>query len=150
MTKPRVFFRLPIQLAVILSLVVALSAMDAYLPVEAQISKAPYRQDLARFFSEHEEVQLDSRSAAESVRRLGRLSLKTGARTFEIILTPNDLRAPGYRAEEFSADGLTRTLPTLPVVTYKGSVVGMPNSDARLTVEDDKIEGMILTDDEAY
>ncbi|HEX5703468.1 MAG TPA: M12 family metallo-peptidase [Pyrinomonadaceae bacterium] len=150
MTKPRVVFRLPIQLTLVLSLVVAFSVIDAYLPVGAQTNKTHYRQDLARFFSEHEEVQLDSRSAAEGVRRLGRLSLKTGARTLEIMLTPNDLRARGYRAEEFSADGVTRILPTPPVVTYKGTVAGLPNSEARLTVEDDKLEGMILTGDDVY
>jgi hypothetical protein len=61
MRRPRAVFRLPVQFALVLSLVVALSAIDAYLPVGAQTNKTPYRQDLARFFAEHEEVQLDSR-----------------------------------------------------------------------------------------
>ena len=43
-----------------------------------------------------------------------------------------------------------REVPPSPVNTYKGSVAGMPDADARFTVDDNAIEGMIITRDESY
>lgn len=65
-------------------------------------------------------------------------------------LRPNDLRAANYRAESVELDGKTYSLPRAPVDTYKGNVEGVWASDARFTIDDDKIEGMIITPDESY
>ncbi len=116
---------------------------------DAQSGKTRYQQYLAQIFTNHEDVQLDSRTAAEGVKRTGHLSVQTPAHDFEIDLTLNDLRARNYRAEEV-ADGATRGVEMPAPDTYKGKVSGMPDSDARFSIDDDKLEGMIITRNESY
>src|SRR6266436_3397297 len=46
-----------------------------------------------------------------------------------------------------SQGGFARELPSNPIRTYKGTVLGVPRSDARFTIDDSKLEGMIIADD---
>src|SRR5436190_18246191 len=78
------------------------------------------------------------------------MSLKTRVNDFEVQLRPNDLRAANYHAEEVGADGISRTVEMPAVATYKGNVEGVWASDARFTVTDDQIEGLIVTPTESY
>src|SRR5256886_17432478 len=118
--------------------------------VDAQSTKARYQQDLAQVFTNHEDVQLDPNAAAEGVKRTGHLSVQTPAQDFEIDLVLNDLRALNYRAEEV-VDGVVARAVEMPAPdTYKGKVSGMPDSDARFSIDDDKLEGMIVTQGEFY
>jgi Metallo-peptidase family M12/Calx-beta domain/Reprolysin family propeptide len=121
-----------------------------YSPSGAQTNRARFEQDVEQVFTNHEDVRLDSQMAAQRVRESGRLSVQTPTRDLELVLTPNDLRAPNYRAEEVIDGGIVREVPMSRVNTYKGSVVGMPGSDARFTVDDNVIEGMIITADQSY
>jgi hypothetical protein len=116
---------------------------------QAQDTRARFEQDLQQVFARHEDVTLDSRAIAARVRQRGRLSLTTPSRSFEIQLRPNDLRAPNYRAEEVGADGLSHRVAMGPVSTYKGNVDGVWASDARFTITDDNVEGLIITPSES-
>jgi len=118
--------------------------------VDAQSGKARYQQDLAQVFTNHEDVQLDPHAVAEGVNRTGHLSVQTPAYDFEIDLMLNDLRAPDYRAEEVVDGGVAHEVEMPAPHTYKGKVSGMPNSDARFSIDDDKLEGMIVTQGESY
>src|SRR5437879_5361964 len=118
--------------------------------VDAQSTKARYQQDLAQVFTNHEDVQLDPHTAAEGVKRTGHLSVQTPAQDFEINLTLNDLRAPNYRAEEVVDGGITQEIVMPAPDTYKGTVSGLPDSDARFSIDDDKLEGMIVSRGESY
>jgi hypothetical protein len=109
-----------------------------------------YQQDLEQVFSRHERVKLDPQAAADRVRESGHLSLVTAQHNFEIQLRPNDLRAANYRAEEVSADGVTRAVSMPGITTYKGSVEGVAGTDARFTLDGDHVEGMIITPTESY
>ena len=115
----------------------------------AQDSRAKFEQDLRQVFVNHEDVALDSRAIAASVRDTGRLSIKTNAHNFELQLRVNDLRAANYRAEEVGPDGVRRPVRMPAVSTYKGNVEGVWGSDARFTVTDDHLEGMIITPTES-
>ena len=116
----------------------------------AQSTRARLAQDLEQVFANHEDVTLDSQAIAARVRDTGRMSLKTRSNDFELQLKPNDLRAPNYRAEEVGPDGTSRPVEMPGVTTYKGNVEGVWASDARFTVKDDQIEGLIVTPDEFY
>jgi len=116
----------------------------------AQNVRARLQQDLEQVFANHEDITLDSQTIAARVRDTGRMSLKTRANDFEIQLRPNDLRASNYRAEEVGADGISRPVEMPEVTTYKGNVEGVWASDARFTVKDDQIEGLIVTPTESY
>src|SRR5437016_1119310 len=146
-------FRFKIVASFLLGLIALASLGGPGIPaltVDAQSTRARYQQDLAQVFTNHEDVQLDPRTAAEGVKRTGHLSVQTQARDFEIDLTLNDLRAPNYRAEEVVDGAVTRAVEMPAPDTYKGKVFGVSDSDARFSIDDDKLEGMIVTQGEAY
>jgi hypothetical protein len=105
------------------------------------------QKELDRHFRKYEIAHVNSESAANDVRQSGRLSIATPSRIFDIELVQNDLRAPNYRAEEVTDGGFARELPSNPIRTYKGTVLGVPRSDARFTIDASKLEGMIIADD---
>ena len=157
MTSRRISSR-PSHLRIYLLLLVALATLAAICGppayysrrASAQNVRARLQQDLGQVFANHEDVTLDTRALAARVRENGRMSVKTGAHDFELQLRPNDLRSPNYRAEEVGADGVSRPVEMPAVATYKGNVEGVWASDARFTVKDDQIEGLIVTPTESF
>src|SRR2546427_245945 len=107
-------------------------------------------QELASHFLQHQTVKLDAAQAAAQVQQTGRLSLATGDVSFDLELTPHDLRGAGYRAEEFGDNGLVRRIDTGPVRTFKGQVQGIEGGQARFTIDRSVVEGMIITPEERY
>jgi hypothetical protein len=144
----RLKFYVPFLLA--LAVLAILAAPGLYSPSGAQSKKVRFEQDVEQVFTSHEDVRLDLQAVAQRVRESGRLTVQTPARNLEIVLTPNDLRAPNYRAEEVIDGGFVRDVPMSRMNTYKGTVVGMPDADARFTVDDNTVEGMIITPDQSY
>ena len=118
--------------------------------VSAQKVRNQVEQDLERVFANHEELTIDPQAIASRVKDTGRMSLKTRSNDFEIQLRLNDLRAPNYHAEEVGPDGIARPVEMPAVNTYKGNVEGIWASDARFTVKDDQIEGLIVTPAESF
>jgi hypothetical protein len=111
----------------------------------------PQSADLDRLVRRYERVNLDRAQAVSRVRADGKLSFETPAGTYELELEPNDMRADNYYAVEIGADGAERQVSDYaPVRTYKGKVRGMPGADARFTVDDNTLEGVIVTPSERY
>src|SRR5439155_14578456 len=54
------------------------------------------------------------------------------------------------RAEEIGDGGVTRNISMPAVTTYRGSVEGLAGTDARFTLDGDRIEGMIITPQDSY
>ena len=77
------------------------------------------------------------------------LTVSTGAETYVLNLTANDLRSPKYSAEEMTATG-ARALDFAGVKTFKGKVSGAANSEARLTIDGEKVEGYFLANTEKF
>src|SRR5947208_7332780 len=102
-------------------------------------------QELASHFLQHQTLKLDAAQAAAQVQQTGRLSLATEGVSFELELTPHDMRGAGYRAEEFGDNGLVRSIDTGPVRTFKGQVQGIEGGQARFTIDRSVVEGMIIT-----
>jgi hypothetical protein len=143
--------RINVRLLLLLA-ALAMLAVPVYYPAPsgAQSAKVPHEQELRLVFTSHEDVRLDPAAVALQVRTTGHLALVTPTRSFDIELMPYDMRAPGYRAESVGADGLVRIIDSGPITTYKGKVAGLPETEARFTIDDEKFEGMILTDQDAY
>src|SRR5688500_16893341 len=104
----------------------------------------PQRRDLDRVFSRHERLTLDPGQIQRQVKQTRSLTLKTSRGTFEMTLAPHDMRAPGYVAEAWGDNGVT-FLERAPVRTYKGTVKGLPGAQARLTIDEETVEGLIIT-----
>src|SRR5437764_4893507 len=133
-----------------LAALIAVAAPVHFSRVDAQNTRARFQQDLEQVFTQHEDLNIDPHTVAEQVRATGRVSLVTPAHDFEVQLRPNDLRAPNYRAEEVDSDGVTRATAMPGVSTYKGNVEGVWASDARFTVTDNAVEGMIVTPGQSF
>jgi hypothetical protein len=116
--------------------------------VETQ--KEKIRRELGKAFKRYELLRLDHRRAAEEVVQTGRLTLATSEGAWEIILAPHEMRARVYRATKVGTDGVLRTLDRAPARTYKGFVAGSHGSQARLTVDGGRVEGLIIKDGERY
>ncbi|MBV9959752.1 MAG: VCBS repeat-containing protein [Acidobacteria bacterium] len=106
--------------------------------------------DLDQVFRKRELFKLAPARAAEQVRATGRVTLSTGDKTYQLVLEPHDMRAPGYRAEEKLPGGAVRAIEPDPVNTYRGSVTGMENAVAAFTIDGENFEGLILTPDASY
>ena len=89
----------------------------------AASSSTKLNQDLALHFFRYQTIQLDAAAVAAQVRRTNKLSLSTSDTSFDLELTPHDLRAAGYRAEEFGA-GSSQPLDIGDVRTFKGTARG--------------------------
>src|SRR5436190_21894737 len=137
------FVFLPVTLITILTAV-------HFSRASARTSALLQQRDLSRVLKKHQSLELETEQAARQVRATGRLSLTTATRQFELHLVVHDLRAPGYRAEEVSDGGSTRSVEMGPVNTYRGAVEGMDDAEARFTVRDDRIEGVIVTPAQLY
>src|ERR1700682_2909205 len=68
-------------------------------PKAAPNTRVP-QQQIEKLLKHHETLQMDAADAARQVRENGRLLLATPTQSFELELTPHDLRAANYRAEE--------------------------------------------------
>jgi hypothetical protein len=104
------------------------------------------KDDLRRSFRRSDLQRIEQESSAH-----GRKSLKVKVDKSEINIEvePNDLRGPGYRSEDSSTPGETRRA-TDDVKTFKGNVVGDPDSSVRVTIDGPRVEGYFATRGRKY
>ncbi|HKR60337.1 MAG TPA: M12 family metallo-peptidase [Pyrinomonadaceae bacterium] len=110
----------------------------------------PYTQDVDKVLRRYDKLTLDPAAAAAQVEQTGRIFLPTSTGGFDITLTAHDMRAARYRAQETLEGGVIHELERGPVRTYKGSIAGMPNAQARLTIDKGTFEGLIITPGQIY
>lgn len=108
------------------------------------------REDVDKVLRRYDTLDLEPQAAAEQVRRTGRIILPTSFGAFDLELSLHDMRAAHYRAEVSLGDGLVQPIERAPARTYKGSVRGIDRAEARLTIDEDTFEGVIITPSELY
>jgi hypothetical protein len=118
-------------------------------PVASGQDRVRMRKDLETLLRTYDEVTLDPANAFNRVRQTGKLTLTTSKGTFDLTLKPYDMRAPNYRAEAWDG-GRVKVLEPGPVRTYKGEVNGMSGAEARFTLDEQTLEGLIITKDELF
>ena len=124
-------------------LFVILFITGAFSPALAQSSAL--KLDLEKSFRESQVVRLDVRRAKAD----RKLSIAAAGKNFEISLTPRDLRAPRYYAEDTGVVG-TRRLEKSAISTYKGKIAGDAQSEVRLTIDDAGVQGFFGSKRERY
>lgn len=107
------------------------------------------REELSRSFKAFDLIRISSSETAGFNGADKSLRFRVKGRDIEISVTPNDLRAPQYRAEDTGVAG-ARTLEDEPVNTYKGRVEGDMDSDVRLSINGSRIEGYFRTGSDRY
>jgi hypothetical protein len=110
----------------------------------------PYAQDIDKLLRRYDKLELDSAIVSAQVKQTGRIFLPTSAGGFDITLVPHDMRADRYRAQETLDGGVIRELERGAVRTYKGVIAGRPDAQARLTIDKETFEGLIITPGQIY
>ena len=110
---------------------------------------AGLQSDLSNSFAKFDLVKLNNQANLQQTDNGQKLSIATSERTFELVLTPRDLRSPSYLAEETTADGV-RQLEKGAVTTFKGKVSGEAVSEVRLTIDGERVEGYFDVDGERF
>jgi hypothetical protein len=128
-------------------LFVILFISASFLAVSAQ--SGALKNDLGNSFRNVSVVRLNTRDAMRQAQASRTISIATASKTFELSLTPRDLRAARYFAEDTSMVGVRR-LERTPVTTYKGKIGGEAKSEVRLTIDDSGVEGYFLDGAERY
>ena len=105
------------------------------------------RAALDALLYEYSTFEIPTASIDRQVRETGRVRIHLGNQTFDLTLEPNDMRGESFRETLMTSVGEV-TLPERPLSTFKGTVVGDPDSIVRLTVLPDLFEGYIKTDEE--
>lgn len=118
--------------------------------VVGELIQAPGKDlELAQRLRSYDLLRLDSVAAAAQIRRTGKLLLHTTHGTFDLKLSPNDLRAHDYSAQVIGADGIAQQLPRAPLQTYKGTIAGHAGQ-ARFTITENNVEGLLITEGERF
>jgi len=107
-------------------------------------------QEINRQLRHYDLVTLDAANVADQVRRTGQLSLSTSEGTFDVSLSPNDIRSVNYRAEEVAGNGAVRKVEGPSALIYQGTVRGMDDARARFTIDGSVVEGLIITRTQKY
>ncbi|HYO64141.1 MAG TPA: M12 family metallo-peptidase [Pyrinomonadaceae bacterium] len=141
-------YRVPTY-ALALLLVGALAALLYVSPAASAQNKRLEREELQRVLRDFDLLDLDTAEAARRVRHDGRLTLDTSEGRLELSLTPNDMRAPNYRAEAMTDAGPV-ALESGPVRTFKGKVAGAKSSEVRLTIDERTLEGLVVVNGEKH
>jgi hypothetical protein len=113
-------------------------------------AKQAEENTIDRYLKRYDHVAMDLAATARKVQATGELSISSGYGTFDMILTPSDIRAARYRAEEVADGGITSPVTAGVLPTYRGTIPGLPGSEVRFSVREDALEGIILTPGEWY
>jgi hypothetical protein len=104
---------------------------------------------LQKFVRHYELVTVDAGALAKTGDARS-LTIDSPTLRFELDLEPRDLRSGDYRAVETLEDGAERELPMPDVATYAGTAANFPGSEARFTIDERGLTGLIVTGDETY
>jgi len=107
------------------------------------------QSDLNKSFKKFNLVRLNQQEILKKTESRQALTIPAAEKNFELILTPRDIRARNYRAEDTSANGV-RAMEKSPITTFKGKIVSEVDSEVRLTIEAGKIEGYFFSADDKF
>ncbi|MDQ6788785.1 MAG: FG-GAP-like repeat-containing protein [Acidobacteriota bacterium] len=107
------------------------------------------QDDLGNTFKKFDLVKFNNQTTSRKVQTENTLSIATAEKNFELVLTPNDLRAARYRAEDVSGNGVHQ-IERGEVTTFKGEISGEANSQVRLLIDGAKIEGYFISGNEMF
>jgi hypothetical protein len=111
----------------------------------ASTATAQNTRGIDRYLKRYQRIQMDLPSIAHRARTMGRLTLPTEDGMLELSVVPNDIRAPGYRAEAVDADGVIRPVFPERIRTFRGTAPEIPGSEVRFSLRDDSLEGIVIT-----
>lgn len=133
--------------------VLSVALLGAALPRAEGADVRPEQPDayqLDELLMSYDRVRLDPAEAAARVRSSGRLTIATSEGELDLRLEPHDVRSANYRAQVTHDGGVVEQLEPGPSVTYRGTVRGLEGAEARFTIADEGVTGLVVTDDVWY
>ena len=103
-----------------------------------------------KFIRHYELVTVDPAATARKAGASERITIDSPTLRFELELEPSDLRGDDYRAVETLEDGTEREVAGPEVATYAGTAANMPGSEARFTIDERGLTGLIVAEGETY
>ncbi len=96
--------------------------------------------DLKKSFNKYSIVKINNQEAVKKAKNQEPFRFKLDDKTFQFILTPNEIRSEKYKAQYTSASGFY-SLPKNEVFTYTGTLIGEKDSGLAFTVDGKITEG---------
>ena len=90
--------------------------------------------DLRKSFNKHAVIKIDNQETLRKAKNRIPFKLETNDKTFQFILTPNNIRAENYKSEYTDNNG-RHSLPRGEVFTYTGTLIGEKDSVPAFTDE---------------
>ncbi len=110
----------------------------------AKYPEAQVQQRLDAMLYDYKVYHLDLPTIEYQARSTGQTRLEFGSQVFDMVLEPNDLRAPVFRQTRTTDRGVIEE-PQSPVSTFKGSLSDDPQSIVRLLILPDLVQGYVRT-----
>ena len=111
---------------------------------------AQIQDELEGKLTTYELIKIDPHQVSSEVRKSGRFSITTRKETLEVVLAVHDMRAPNYRAVKVGSSRAGETVVVKPFRTFKGILINSVDSQARFTIDEGLVEGLILRDGKRY
>lgn len=105
--------------------------------------------DLRKSFNKHSTVDINNQEALKKAKNQVQFKLETKDKTFQFILTLNDIRSEKYKAEYTDKNG-QHSLSRSEVFTYTGTLIDEKDSVLAFTIDGKITEGFFLIGREAY
>ncbi len=103
--------------------------------------------DLKKSFNRFSIVKINNQKALLKAKSGIPFKIQTIDRTFEFVLTENDMRSADYKSEYTDKDGTKPNPADNVVTTYKGKLTGESSSIVRMSLDGIRTEGFISTQD---
>jgi hypothetical protein len=116
----------------------------------AQDQSERLRADVARAFESFDAVELDPALTLKGVRQTGTLELATSRGELLLELEPFDVRADNWRGVIAGDGGAVTEMERAPAHTFRGKLRGESDSEVRLVLDGETIEGLIVSAGETY
>ncbi len=107
------------------------------------------KTDLDKFFTEYSLVDIPRKEIRKKAKASQPITINTGERVFSFALEPKHLRSRNLKLEVITEEGI-ENLERKEGVTFRGTLMGNPESEVRLMIDEKKISGYIFTGTERF
>ena len=107
------------------------------------------KTDLGRAFRKFDLIKTKPAALPDSPGAEKRVAVQAAGQTFDLDVTPNDIRGSRYRTEDTGPMGVTAP-GNAGVKTFKGTIAGRGGSEVRLTIDGGDVQGFFEADGERF
>lgn len=126
-----------------------LAVLSSFFSFAAFGQKGVLTSDLDESFSRFDLAQIDIKTIINQIENRQEIKISTAEKDLKLTLSPRDLRAPDYRAE-VTTSGDSINLEKGHVTTFKGKIADEPNSQVRISINGEDIEGFFTIERKKY